>query len=186
MATNQTRHSTSSDLPTDLSFKPSSPPQISSSPLPKRKSTKSRNSLRILNINVQHVKRRQLLEALIISTDPDMIICTETWLNRQIATPEFLANELDYDVYRRDRTTDSHGGVLLAANKELTSSNIQNAEDIEFLSDTIKLKDQKQVVIGSYYRSPRRIDDNYPDKTKEEISTLLSKYKNSYHRPRWW
>ena len=47
-----------------------------------------------------------------------MIGC-ETWLDDKIKTSEILPSLLGYEMNRRDRKTDPHGGVLIASKKNL-------------------------------------------------------------------
>ena len=54
-----------------------------------------------------------------MDTDPDIIIGTETWLDKDFACSEILSSSLGYDIQRRDRPQDHHGGVLIAAKKAL-------------------------------------------------------------------
>ncbi len=88
-------------------------PVMSSSPkAPQAKPLPPKRSLRILNVNFQSVKKKgNSLEAIIDSTDPDIILGTETWLDSSVSSSEFLPNYLGYDVRQRDRKSDSHGGV---------------------------------------------------------------------------
>ena len=67
----------------------------------------------ILNINFQSLRKKgNLLEALIESSKPDIILGTETWLDSSIKSSEILPPYLNYDIERRDRPSDPHGGVL--------------------------------------------------------------------------
>ena len=102
-------------------------------------------------MNLQSLQKK---EAIISTTDPTFIIIgTDTLLNDQTASSEFISNRLQYDIYLRDITTDSHGGVLLATKSELTLSNIHKSDAIEFINGIIKLKNQEPAVIAAYYRS---------------------------------
>ena len=75
-----------------------------------------RRSLKIVNLNCRSVtKNRDRLGVLIDSIKPDIIIGTESFLTKDIATP----TELDaYNVERRDRDT-RRGGVFIAAKDDL-------------------------------------------------------------------
>ena len=50
------------------------------------------------------------------TSNPDLIIGTETWLHEKIKTKEFFLNE-NYDIYRNDRKNRTEGGVLIAVGK---------------------------------------------------------------------
>jgi hypothetical protein len=62
-------------------------------------------------------KKGKLLETIIESTDPDIIIGTETWLDPTFRSSEIFPDYYLYDIERRDRPKDPHGGVLIAAKK---------------------------------------------------------------------
>ena len=152
---------------------------MASSPISKRKPVQAQNSLRVLIVNFQSLKKKgMLLGALVSFTEPDIIVGTETRLNDQIASSKFISNQLDYNIYQRDRPTDTYGGVLLGAKRELILSNLHKSEAVEFIRGTIKLNSQKPVIIAIYYRSQKRVDDQYLNKTKEEISSFLDENKN--------
>jgi hypothetical protein len=49
------------------------------------------------------------------SSQPDIIIGTETWLTKDMNSSEFIPN--DFEVFRRDRGSDPHGGVLISCRR---------------------------------------------------------------------
>ena len=61
-----------------------------------------------------------MLECIVLDSDPDIIKGIETWLLDSISSSEIFPNEPGFDVHRRDRVGDPHGGVLLEAKKHLT------------------------------------------------------------------
>ena len=80
-------------------------------------------NIRILNLNCQSVKhKKDELTSIIKSSDPDIIMFSETWLHPNIKNNEFLPDY--FEVHRRDRPGDAHGGVLLAIKKELNSQDL--------------------------------------------------------------
>lgn len=160
------------------SFNSTDIPIMSSSPKPTKPKTTVKKSLRILNINFQSLRKKgKLLEAIIDSTDPDVIIGTETWLDPNIKSSEIIPDYQNYDIERRDRPTDPHGGVLLAAKKILELGNINKSTNIELISGTINLEGKKKMAIGSYYRPPDKTNDSYLTQVKEEINNIRMKYK---------
>jgi hypothetical protein len=61
-------------------------------------------------------KKGKLLETITESTDPDIIIGTETrWLNPTFRSSEIFPDYYLYDIERRDRPKDPHGEVLSLA-----------------------------------------------------------------------
>jgi hypothetical protein len=88
---------------------------MTSSPKPKTK-----KHLRIMNMNFQSLKRKdKLLEAIIETTEPDILIGTETWLDANIISSEIIPDYCHYDMERRDRPKDPHGGVMIAVKQSL-------------------------------------------------------------------
>ena len=56
-----------------------------------------------------------------ISTNkPDIIVGTETWLTAEIHDNEYFPPELGYTVYRRDRSGQKGGGVIILVNSKFT------------------------------------------------------------------
>ena len=77
--------------------------------------------LRILNINCQSIKKKQdLMENLIDSTNPDIVIATETWLDPTITNNQVFPP--NYTVWRKDRENAKGGGVLIAVENTCLSS----------------------------------------------------------------
>lgn len=52
------------------------------------------------------------------STNPDILVGLETWLNDTINTREIFPPCLGYDVIRRDRPDDPHGDVWASSCKD--------------------------------------------------------------------
>ena len=98
-----------------------------------------------------------MLEALIESSKPDIILGTETWLDSSIKSSEILPPYLNYDIERRDRPSDPHGGVLIAARNELLLSNITRSKNLELISGTITIEGEKKMKIAAYYRPPKQV-----------------------------
>ena len=84
---------------------------------------------------------------------------------------EIFPNELGFDVHRRDRVGDPHGGVLLVAKKHLMLQNIRKSADIEMISGSFTAGSSR-VTIASYYRPPNRTDSEYMTNSAEDINTL--------------
>ncbi|VDI30191.1 Hypothetical predicted protein, partial [Mytilus galloprovincialis] len=86
-------------------------PKATSSPIPKqcknkkkqRTTNKNRKPIRVFNINFQSIrnKKPELLQ-LIDSAKPDIILGTETWLDKNSSSFEYFPTDL-YNIYRTDR-----------------------------------------------------------------------------------
>ena len=86
--------------------------------------------MRILVVNCQSVREKKpLLETLVDSTEADVIIGTESWLNSDINSNEVFPQ--GFTAYRRDRASDSHGGVFV-----LVSSRFESCEPEELQVDS--------------------------------------------------
>lgn len=149
-------------------------PIASSSPKKggKYKIKRNINSLRVLTVNFQSARSKSHETALLIeSSNPDIIIGTETWLKPEIYDSEVIPPS--YTLYRNDRA-DGYGGVLLAVKSDITSSEYSKSKNIEFIAAKIQLSKQKPLITGSYYRPPNKTDDIYINKTVEEFSSLIT------------
>ena len=84
---------------------------------------KCASPLKIVNINFQSIKSKLCrLSNVIDSIKPDIIIGTETWLDKDIKDSEICPK--GYILHRRDRNSKNHrtgGGVLLAIKNEYNS-----------------------------------------------------------------
>ena len=62
------------------------------------------------------------MENLIDSTNPDIVIGTETWLDPRITNNQVLPP--NYTVWRKDRENSKGGGVLIAVKNTFLSSDV--------------------------------------------------------------
>jgi hypothetical protein len=69
----------------------------------------------------------------------------------------------NYTIYRRDRGTDDHGGVVIATMNNLTTTEVHNSKTVELISVKIDLPNKKTLIISSFYRPPKT--DKYIYKT---------------------
>ena len=110
------------------------------------------HTVKVLVINFQSLKsKKELLLNLIDSSDPDVIIGTESWLNPNIYSSEYFP--IGYNVYRKDRE-DSYGGVLLAIKSDITSQHLEINGNCEVVAAKILLTKTNQLIIMSVYRPP--------------------------------
>ena len=149
-----------------------------SSPKPRPKLPPSKNpTLRILVINFQSLRNKgKLLECVIEDTDPDIIMGTETWLDTGLKSSEILPYQLGYDIQRRDRPNDPHGGVLIASKSHLQIGDVIVSPSFELLSANITLE-KKKFRIAAFYRPPNKTD--YLQTVKNELSQLKARCKKT-------
>ena len=103
---------------------------------------------------------------------------TETWLDPSIKSSEIFPEYHQFDIARRDRPSDPHGGVIIIARKELQLGDINISKELEMISGTIKLEGKKKMLIATYYRPPQQSDEHNNKLCGDEIRELRKKHKN--------
>ncbi|CAG2247966.1 unnamed protein product [Mytilus edulis] len=113
--------------------------------------------LRILNINFQSIKRKQhLVQNIIDSTKPDIVIGTETWLDSTIKDIEIFPEE--YTLYRKDRKIQQ---VLNAIKSDFISDEVEDLTPdakSEMVWAKIEIKGSRSLYISSFY-NPKTSDE---------------------------
>ena len=165
-----------------LSANPSSfshsdmPGVVYDSSLPRTNSAKSSRSVKknisILNVNCQSLPaKRGTFLYLIIDAKPDIIIGIESWLSHEHSNNEYLPTE-SYQVERRDRPNDPHGGVFIPVKKDLVLVRESNLEtECELLWCNIHITGCKTLHIGAYYR-PHVGDENSLQELDKSLSVI--------------
>ena len=122
--------------------------------------------------------KRAELENLINYTDPDLIIMTETKIDEQVKALEFLLKGYPGDI-RKDRCKGG-GGVMIATKQEYDIQCIELEANIsaETVWATISLKDQRKLVVRSYYRPPDSGSDSIDD-LESVLSFITEKFRNN-------
>jgi hypothetical protein len=116
----------------------------------KRNKSKTK-PLRILNVNCQNVKAKnpQFLN-LLHSTEPDIVLGTESWLKPDIQTSECFPPH--FTVYRKDRATHA-GGVFIAVNSDIISSELKEIEpEAEEIWVKVNIVGSRDLYLCSHYR----------------------------------
>ncbi|CAC5374842.1 unnamed protein product [Mytilus coruscus] len=124
------------------------------------KTTKSKQHLRILNVNFQSIKTKQpQLENLIDSTKPDIIFGIETWINHSIKDSQIFPK--GYNIFRNDRNL-SGGGVLIAVkNIYITTSVPELQTDCEIVWCKLELVGYRAIYLSSYYNPRTSNEERY-------------------------
>ena len=69
-----------------------------------------KQSLKVLNINCQSiVNKKAEFQIIIDNHKPDIVVGTESWLNKTHLSSEVFPNSLGYTPFRQDRETDTCG-----------------------------------------------------------------------------
>ena len=151
---------------------------------PRRNKTAPQN-LKILNVNTQSISdKKARFQNLVDSTDPDIVVMTETWLkpdraDGEIGEPGRFANE--YNIHRRDRPgAKPGGGVLIAVKKQLTCIRQvdlepdTDTENAEIIWIKIPAERSKTLYIGGFYRP--KADDR---ESTKHLKTSLERLRNT-------
>ena len=106
----------------------------------------------VIHYNIQSISKKiELIEAELSNFD---IIClTETWLDYR-TTDDTLALK-GYNLYRRDRTGDNHGGICVFAKRNIFTRRRNDLElpDVECIWIEVSTR-QRKILIGTFYRPP--------------------------------
>ena len=114
--------------------------------------------IRIVNINFQSLRcKKAEFSAFLEMTNPDIVMGSETWLRGQDYSSEYFPDT--YKVYRADRTsasgkTTGYGGVLLAINNDLNSTEVKLPNKCEMVAAKFTIRKKLQVVVSTTYRPP--------------------------------
>ena len=99
-----------------------------------------------------------------------MIVGTESWLNDNINTGEILPQS--YQMFRRDRSGRSGGGVFIAIQNNLVAKAEPSLEsDCEVVWASIHIKTCKPIYVGAFYRS-QSTDTSYMEHLQESLDKL--------------
>ena len=151
------------------------PPMSCSSPVSKSQRKKTGN-VRLITVNFQSAKnKKEEIANLIDSSNPTVIIGTETWLNSSVHNTELFPPS--YDVIRKDRS-DGWGGVLLAIKKDFIYDRVEIDTDAECIFARFTVDKDKTLIIGSMYR-PTNNDTQYLEALCSCTEKLVRKFKNA-------
>ena len=99
---------------------------------------------------------------LLTVTNPDIVIGCESWLHPSIYEREVLP--VNYHIVdRKDRSSDLHGGVLIAAKDTFIGTHLDKQTNTEFAAASFTCQGNAPLIIGSIYRPPNRGQDYMED-----------------------
>ena len=176
-ASNRTTSSSSSDSSLGSPIAASSPSH------PQQLKKKPEEKVKLAIMNCQSICNKAAeLEAFIDSTQPDIIIGTESWL-----TPDIMSQEIfpsDYITFRRDRAETfgdmKGGGVFILVSNKLVCSAIQVEDaNCELTFIQVDLVGSPKLVIGAFYRPPFT-DNEYLDNLCKAVDSVRQKHPTAH------
>ena len=106
----------------------------------------------VVHYNIQSLSNKvDIIESEL--RDSDAICLTETWLDRRTSDETIKIN--GFNLYRRDRVGDNHGGICVYINQSLFSCIRRYLElpQLECIWVEISLHNRKEL-LGTFYRPP--------------------------------
>ncbi|CAN7947312.1 unnamed protein product, partial [Ixodes hexagonus] len=97
--------------------------------------------------------KRESLCSLIDTTECNLVVLTETWLNSSICDTELSSSFPNFDIFRRDRANKRGGGVLIAAHRNLQCVAISTPSPLEIVFISCNAS-YPPIIIGACYRPP--------------------------------
>ena len=134
--------------------------------------------LRIINVNCQSIvgKKGPWIN-MVNTTKPDVIIATETWLDDSISSAELESDA--YTIYRRDRKTGRHGGVMIAVNSSITSTEVTIKSESEILWVKIQCVGHRDIYLAACYR-PNVSDKTFTTHLQKSLNQINTKRPKSF------
>ena len=129
------------------------------------------------------------LNSYISKFKPGVVLLNETWLKGTINDSEVISKELNYKLYRLDRSSKTHppdpinpdkfktnaGGVLIAVNNNLDIESVRVSHKVsaEIVAVTLTFKNGKKIIVCTGYRVGTLGEFN-----QKEINSYLQKIKS--------
>ena len=146
-------------------------PRFTSSPHYKRavgRSQPARN-FKVLVANLQSAEaKKETFWELLGSSNPDIIIASETWLTPAIQNSKVIPE--NYQVYRTDRA-DGYGGVLIGIKDDIIADKLEIDHQNELVAVKITTVRKNPLIIISAYR-PTNKDEVYISSLCDTISDI--------------
>ena len=135
--------------------------------------------VRILTLNANSAKGKPAeIAAITELIKPDIIVMSETKLDKSVLNSEFLPSNFQGNVIRKDRTLKG-GGVLIAHRQGLVANPVSCKgikSDCEMVFSRVSMAHgQPPLYVGGYYRSQI---DNTPNSSLDGLETALEQVTN--------
>ena len=139
----------------------SSPHRLESFHQRNENNRKGNRSLKIINVNCRSLNaNKETFDYMVRQQEPDIIIGTESWLSKNDSNNSYFPTDI-YNVERRDRPTDPHGGVFIATKKDLLVSREETLETkCEIMWCKIEITGSKNLYVGAYYRPHEKDEES--------------------------
>ena len=120
--------------------------------------------------------RHVLLSGLLNEHDPGVLCVCESKLGSTISDSAVLPQDFGFDIVSRKDNKLGAGGVLIAVEKTLVASPVNNLEtDCDLVWARIELDNSKPLFIGSFCRTPSKDDQEVINQLLESVSKLTCK-----------
>ena len=145
--------------------------------------TQSPDKLKIAVLNCQSICNKiSELEAFLESTQPDIVIASESWL-----TPDIMSQEVfpsDFRVFRKDRTETfkdmKGGGVFILVSNKLVASPVHiDDPNCELTFAQVDLVGSPKLLVGAFYRPPFT-DSHYLDNFATALNSIRHKHPTAH------
>ena len=125
-------------------------------------------------MNCQSIKNKKAeLHTIIDSAKSDIILGNESWLSPDINNSEIFPDS--FDVIRRNRAGDAHGGVFIAYRRDLLCMETPELDtECEIVWCKLNIIGCRTLYLGSFYRPPDRIDPEYLESFNLSLSRIMS------------
>ena len=138
-----------------------------------------KQNFRALVVNCDSIMNKRIeLENLVNSTDPDIIIMTESKLKSSTLNSEFLPP--GYKASCKDRTSEDGGGVVMIATRDSLIT-----EDVDIVSVSaeviwikVLLMDGSPLYVGAFYRQPSDHTPAQIDELEKSLDQIADKMRN--------
>lgn len=165
-------------------------PQMASSP--KQKPTQKKRNyyrkplpndterIKIIVLNCRSLRQRKdIFQTAIGKLQADVVIGTESWLDKSIKSEDIFPEEFKGGVYRKDRGTENYGGVFVAIKNCYVS---EEAEEFKSNAETIwakmSLPSGNNLFVGSIYNNKTRNVESL-EEIKKNLKQVTNLEKNT-------